>query len=457
MAASDIEWDQDLIEKYDRAGPRYTSYPTALEFNENFRHADFVAAAKHYPARPLSLYLHIPFCHQLCYFCGCNKQVTRQQHKAEHYIQRLLREITELAPLFRQRNVTQIHFGGGTPTFLDNQQIAVLMTTLQQAFKISSDAEMSIEIDPRNLDARRLDFLRNLGFNRLSMGIQDFDKLVQQKINRVQDEAAIYALVQRARVLQFHSVSVDLIYGLPGQSCATFSFTLEKVIALSPDRLSVFNYAHLPSLFAAQRRIKESELPSPSEKLNILQLAIDKLTQHGYLYIGMDHFAKQQDTLAIAKQRGELNRNFQGYTTQKNADLLGLGVSAISMLGDSYAQNHKVLAEWHRRVERDGSALWRGILLNRDDCIRRDVIKALICHFALDITAIEQQWDIDFNCYFRAELQALRPMEQDGLLSRTSDRLEITAKGRLLARNVCMCFDRYLQSKMHKNPFSRVI
>ncbi|KAF6654740.1 oxygen-independent coproporphyrinogen III oxidase [Enterobacteriaceae bacterium EKM102V] len=457
MPSLQIAWDQALIEKYNYAGPRYTSYPTALEFSEDYTETDFQHAVARYPGRPLSLYVHIPFCHRLCYFCGCNKQVTRQHHKADRYLDVLEQEIIQRAPLFRQRRVTQLHWGGGTPTFLDRQQVSRLVGLLKQHFNVTDDAEMSIEVDPREMALDMIDHLRSLGFNRLSMGVQDFNKAVQARVNRVQDEEVIFSLMARAREQGFRSTSIDLIYGLPLQTPDSFAWTLERVVALNPDRLSVFNYAHLPALFAAQRKIKEDELPSARQKLDILQQTIATLTQQGYHYIGMDHFAKPQDELAVAQRDGKLHRNFQGYTTQGDSDLLGLGVSAISMVGDSYAQNQKDLNSWYSSVEQQGNGLWRGVALTRDDCLRRDVIKTLICHFSLEFAATEAQWGICFHDYFAEDLALLKPLIADGLVEQTTTGLEVTGIGRLLVRNICMCFDRYLRQKVRQQQFSRVI
>ncbi|WP_312829980.1 oxygen-independent coproporphyrinogen III oxidase [Pantoea anthophila] len=457
MPSLQIAWDQALIEKYNYAGPRYTSYPTALEFSEDYTETDFQHAVARYPGRPLSLYVHIPFCHRLCYFCGCNKQVTRQHHKADRYLDVLEQEIIQRAPLFRQRRVTQLHWGGGTPTFLDRQQVSRLVGLLKQHFNVTDDAEMSIEVDPREMAPDMIDHLRSLGFNRLSMGVQDFNKAVQARVNRVQDEEVIFSLMARAREQGFRSTSIDLIYGLPLQTPDSFAWTLERVVALNPDRLSVFNYAHLPALFAAQRKIKEDELPSARQKLDILQQTIATLTQQGYHYIGMDHFAKPQDELAVAQRDGKLHRNFQGYTTQGDSDLLGLGVSAISMVGDSYAQNQKDLNSWYSSVEQQGNGLWRGVALTRDDCLRRDVIKTLICQFSLDFAATEAQWGICFHDYFAEDLALLKPLIADGLVEQTTTGLEVTGIGRLLVRNICMCFDRYLRQKARQQQFSRVI
>ena len=407
MSVQLIDWDLALIQKYNYSGPRYTSYPTALEFSPEFGAAEFDAAVARYPQRPLSLYVHIPFCHKLCYFCGCNKIVTRQQHKADQYLDVLEQEIIHRAPLFAGRQVHQLHWGGGTPTYLNKAQISRLMRLLRSHFSFNVDAEISIEVDPREIG--------------------------------------------------FTSTNIDLIYGLPKQTPESFAFTLQKVAELNPDRLSVFNYAHLPTLFAAQRKIKDADLPSAEQKLDILQETIVSLTDAGYQFIGMDHFARPDDELAIAQRDGVLHRNFQGYTTQGDTDLLGMGVSAISMIGDCYAQNQKELKLYYQQVDETGDALWRGIALTRDDCIRRDVIKALICQFHLDFSAVETRWELDFQRYFADDLALLAPLAKDGLVDVDDKGIQVTAKGRLLIRNICMCFDAYLRQKARMQQFSRVI
>ncbi|CAI1191233.1 oxygen-independent coproporphyrinogen III oxidase [Serratia liquefaciens] len=457
MSEQAIVWDLALIQKYNYSGPRYTSYPTALEFNLSYDEAAFQRAAVRYPERPLSLYVHIPFCHKLCYFCGCNKLVTRQTHKADEYLAVLAQEIAQRAPLFAGRKVGQMHWGGGTPTYLSKAQISQLVTMLRQHFDFLPDAEMSIEVDPREIELDVLDHLRSEGFNRLSMGVQDFNKEVQRLVNREQDEAFIFALIARAKALGFNSTNIDLIYGLPKQTPESFAYTLQRVAELSPDRLSVFNYAHMPNLFAAQRKIKDADLPSAQQKLDILQHTVASLTESGYQFIGMDHFARPDDELAVAQREGKLHRNFQGYTTQGDSDLLGLGVSAISMLGDSYAQNQKELKVYYSSVEAQGHALWRGLAMTEDDCLRREVIKTLICNFKLDYLAIERQFDINFADYFAEDLQLLAPFERDGLVERDEQGIQVTPRGRLLIRNICMCFDIYLRQQARTQQFSRVI
>ncbi|MFU2077269.1 oxygen-independent coproporphyrinogen III oxidase [Avibacterium endocarditidis] len=450
-------WDSALIQKYNYSGPRYTSYPTALEFNENYTEQDFQAAAERYPTRPLSLYVHIPFCHKLCYFCACNKIITRHQHKADIYLDYLEKEIKNRAALFRNRKITQVHWGGGTPTYLTEQQSSRLMAMLREHFHFADNAEISIEMDPRKIELETLDHLRKIGFNRISMGVQDFNKAVQKAVNREQDENFIQALLERARALGFQSTNLDLIYGLPLQNVESFMFTLQKVIELNPDRLSVFNYAHLPSRFAGQAKIKEDQLPAPETKLTILQKTIETLEGAGYRFIGMDHFAKPDDELAIAQQNGVLHRNFQGYTTQEECDLLGLGVSAISLLGDTYAQNQKELKHYYADIEQKGTALHKGFVMSQEDCLRRDVIKQLICNFKLDYQPIEQQYGIDFKTHFAEDLELLAPLAADGLIEIGEKGLQVSPVGHLLIRNICLCFDTYSRQQARRQQFSRII
>ncbi len=454
---SEIIWDQALIQKYNHSGPRYTSYPTALEFNDGYTNEDFKVAVSRYPERPLSLYVHIPFCHKLCYFCACNKTITRHRHKVDIYLDYLEKEIKTRANLFKNRIATQIHWGGGTPTYLDEAQSSRLMSMLTDNFNISEDAEISIEMDPREIELDMLDHLRHIGFNRISMGVQDFNKEVQKLVNREQDEDFIFALVKRARELGFVSVNLDLIYGLPKQTLESFMLTLEKVVELNPDRMSVFNYAHLPTRFAAQVKIKNDMLPSPETKLAIFQNTISFLNQSGYKFIGMDHFAKPDDELAIAQDKGILHRNFQGYTTQEECDLLGMGVSAISLIGDSYAQNQKDLKTYYTEVEEKSIALHKGLTLTKDDCLRRDLIKALICNFKLNFSDLEKEYDIDFNHYFQEDLELLHPLIEDDLIEVNKNSIIVLPKGRLLIRNICLCFDIYSRATARRQQFSRII
>lgn len=452
-----IEWDQSLIEKYNYSGPRYTSYPTALEFSDAFGMAEFEAAAGRYPGRPLSLYVHVPFCHKLCYYCGCNKVITRHQGKADTYLDYLEREIERLAPLFADRTVTQLHWGGGTPTFLTEVQIRRLNGLLRRHFRFAERGEYSIEIDPREIELSVLEVLKEEGFNRISLGVQDFDKAVQKVVNREQDNDFIKALVRRADELGFVSTNLDLIYGLPLQTPASFRHTLEQVAAMAPDRLSVFNYAHLPSRFAAQRKLNEADMPKPAQKLAMLQDTIAYLTGQGYQFIGMDHFAKPGDSLAVAQRQGELHRNFQGYTTQGDCDLLGLGVSAISMVGDAYSQNHKDLKRYYAQLDRLGHAQTVGYALNEDDRLRRDLIKTLICNFELEFAPLEREYGIHFADYFAEDLTLLQTFIDDGLVTLESGAIRVAPKGRLLIRNICMCFDVHLRRQARMQQFSRVI
>ncbi|MCZ8502014.1 oxygen-independent coproporphyrinogen III oxidase [Vibrio lentus] len=452
-----IVWDQEILNKYNYSGPRYTSYPTALEFHEAFTVADYDMACTQYPERPLSLYVHIPFCHKLCYYCGCNKVITRHSHKADEYLDVIEHEIRQRASLLNGREVTQLHFGGGTPTFLTKAQITRLMLILRDEFNFTADAEISIEVDPREIELDVLDHLRSEGFNRLSIGVQDFNKEVQKLVNREQDEEFIIAMVQRAKELGFRSTNLDLIYGLPKQTQALFAETLKQVLEMKPGRLSVFNYAHMPQLFAAQRKIKDEDLPEPKEKMAILQDTIETLTGAGYQFIGMDHFALPEDELAVAQREGILHRNFQGYTTQGEADLVGFGVSAISMVGDAYAQNQKELKKYYAQVNDLRHALWKGVALDSDDLLRREVIKQLICNFKLDKTMIESEFSVNFNRYFKEDLGLLQTFINDELVEVDDKEIRVTLRGRLLIRNICMCFDKYLRAKARQQQFSRVI
>ena len=452
-----LVWDQALIEKYNYSGPRYTSYPTALEFAESFHYTDLIKATSIYPNRPLSLYIHIPFCHKLCYFCGCNKVITRHQEKADKYLDTLEKEIIQQAPNFKNRVVSQLHWGGGTPTFLLPPQITRLMTLLRTHFTFSDTAELSIEVDPREIELSTIDHLAKEGFNRLSLGVQDFNKDVQKAVNREQDEDFIKQLLTRAKEQGFNSTNLDMIYGLPLQTKESFAFTLEKVLALAPARLSIFNYAHMPSLFAAQRKINEDDMAKPAEKLAMLQHTIEFLTESGYQFIGMDHFAKPDDELALAQKKGVLHRNFQGYTTQEDADLLGLGVSAISQIGHCYSQNQKKLSDYYQQVEDLGHAQWRGVALSEDDLIRREVIKQLICNFKLNKKEIEQKFNLDFEQYFAADINLLKPFIDDQLVTIDAQQIQVLSTGQLLIRNICMCFDVYLRTKARQQQFSRVI
>jgi oxygen-independent coproporphyrinogen-3 oxidase len=450
-AMSTIPFDPELLRRYDRPGPRYTSYPTAPQFDARFGTAEMrgqIERSNEDPIpRQLSLYLHIPYCTSPCFYCGCNRIITRDAHKGETYLLRLLREIGSTAPLFdRDRDVVQLHLGGGTPNFLTPAQLGTLMQSLACQFHFSAreDRDFSIELDPRFVSADEIAALAALGFNRASLGVQDFDPAVQAAVNRVQSVEQTLEIIEACRSSGMRSVNVDLIYGLPRQTLEGFGRTLDTVIAAAPERLAVYGYAHLPELFRAQRQIDDADLPSPDAKLALLQLAIDKLGRAGYRYIGMDHFALPHDELARAQSHGGLHRNFMGYTTHAQTDLVGLGVSAISRVGDSYWQNHRDIVAWESAVDAGHRPVWRGLELSADDLLREDVIQQLMCQGRVDIRQVELRHEIVFAEYFRAELARLLPLQGDGLVDVTRESIRATARGRLLLRIIAMCFDAYL-------------
>ena len=456
-------WDSELIQRYNLAGPRYTSYPTAVQFTDQFDHGSYLDCASQSVAatRSLSLYFHIPFCSHICYYCACNKIVTKDKSKSGRYLQSLFREIEMQGELFSsQQPVEQLHLGGGTPTFLDPGQIQALMTKVGQHFNLSSaaSADFSIELDPRVVDWPVMCVLRDLGFNRISIGVQDLDKKVQKAVNRVQPLSMIQSVLDASHTMAFNSVHMDLIYGLPLQTLPSFMNTIDRVIDMAPDRLSLFNYAHLPHRFMPQRRINESDLPAPEVKLEILQQATERLIDQGYVYIGMDHFALPDDELAVAQETGLLHRNFQGYTTHSHCDLIGMGVSSISKIGNVYSQNTTNLQEYQASIENNQFAFSRGLVMSEDDQIRQAVINQLICHFNLDPKVIEQKFDIQFADYFARELDSLYPLSRDGLVKINSDHsIEVLPQGKLLIRNICMKFDAYLKKPAEKPLYSRVI
>jgi oxygen-independent coproporphyrinogen-3 oxidase len=439
-----IEFDADLIARMTQRGPRYTSYPTADRFTPAFGAGEFAAAAR--PGKPLSLYVHIPFCESLCYYCACNKIITHDRAKAAKYLGYLLREIDLQAALFADGAVVeQLHFGGGTPTYLSDDQMGDLLGHLRSRYAFASDdvGEFSIEIDPRTVDARRIRTLRRQGFNRLSLGVQDFDEDVQRAVNRIQPEALTVDAIAAAREAGFRSISIDLIYGLPLQNVATMAATLDKVVAAAPDRISVYNYAHMPQLFKSQKLIRDEDLPDGATKLAMLGLCIERLGAAGYVYIGMDHFARPDDELARAQRDGTLHRNFQGYSTHADIDMVACGVSAISAVAGTYAQNEKSLEPYYARLDRGELPVARGLALSPDDLLRRDVIQKLMCDFALDLRDLAARRDVDVAQRFAPELARLAELEKDGLLTLTPDRIDVTPKGRLLVRNICMVFDDY--------------
>ena len=458
-------FDADLISRLRLSGPRYTSYPTADRFVESFGYRDYLQAVAglrtHGGQRPLSIYLHIPFCDTVCYYCGCNKIVSRKRDKAAVYLDYLKREIEMQGRLFAGMNaVEQLHLGGGTPTYLSDAQMADLLAHLGHWFRLAPDdvGEYAIEVDPRTVTLERIFSLRRQGFNRISLGVQDFDPDVQRAVNRLQPEAQTLNVIAAAREAQFRSVSIDLIYGLPRQTIATMTRTLEKVIEAAPDRIAFYHYAHLPHLFKPQRRIVEDELPDSAVKLEMLALGIRMLSAAGYVYIGMDHFARPGDELAIAQQQGRLHRNFQGYSTHADADLVACGVSAIGAVGMTYSQNVKTLDAYYDRLDRNELPIARGIRLNMDDALRRGIIQMLMCNFELSIGSVEQAYPIVFADYFAVEMHRLRMLEEDGLLTLDNEWLSVTPRGRLLIRNVCMVFDRYLQqASPHAVRYSKTV
>ena len=458
-----VIFNKELIRRYDTFGPRYTSYPTAVQFTTDYAEDDYLSWIKYsnenpIPA-PLSLYLHIPFCNTICYYCGCSKVITKDKSKAAPYIKLLKQEIKLQGALFaKDRPVTQIHWGGGTPTFLSDKEIYEIIECIRDNFNVpaNNDVEFGIEVDPRTVDQTRIKNLSNMGFNRISFGVQDFDPAVQESVNRVQSTEEIKNHINDARDLHFHSINIDLMYGLPKQTMHSFSQTLDTTIELSPDRLAIYNYAHLPEMFKPQRRINEEELPSAEEKLNILQMCIDKLQDAGYVYIGMDHFAKESDDLVKAQREGSLHRNFQGYSTHADCDMIAMGITAIGRVGDNYSQNVRTIEEYENYLKQNKIPVFRGIELEDDDVLRREIINSLMCNNKLDIKKLEKRWRFSFESYFKSSLKNLQQMADDGLLEISKTELSITTTGRPLARSICMQFDRYLQEK-NTNRFSRVI
>ncbi|MGJ8680121.1 oxygen-independent coproporphyrinogen III oxidase [Paraglaciecola sp.] len=450
-------FDQSLLKKYNTSGPRYTSYPTALEFNSEFTNEKFTSALSQSNNPNLSLYVHIPFCHSLCYYCGCNKIVTRQKHKADTYLDYLSQEITNRAKICSNKTIRQLHFGGGTPSYLSAKQLSRIVNLLKSKYNFSNDIEMSIEIDPREIELDLLDHLYSLGFNRVSIGVQDTNTKVQHAINRPQSFAFIQKLIKRAKKLGFDSVNIDLIYGLPHQTQETFKQTLVDAKTLDADRISLFSYAHLPSRFAAQRKIKDEWLPSADNKFILMKQAIVTLSSLGYELIGMDHFAKPNDELAIAQKNGVLHRNFQGYTTLKNCNLLGFGVSAISSVDNTFSQNNKVLKDYYQHIEQDNHAVVKGLTLAADDLIRQYVISELMCNLFVDKQQVSKLFDIQFDQYFAEELSSLDTFEKDNLLINRVENIQISPSARLLVRNICMSFDIYLNQHINQQRFSRVI
>lgn len=457
-----LDFDAAMIARHDGSGPRYTSYPTADRFQSGSVGYQYLEALRQRDAghvnTPLSLYVHIPFCDTVCYYCACNKIVTKHKSRADSYLDDLEREIRLVRGLFRDVPVvSQLHFGGGTPTFLTNDQMERLLKMLHVAFKFEADAECSVEIDPRRLESGALELMARYGFNRMSLGVQDVDPDVQKAINRIQPVEVTEQVLQTARALGYKSVNMDLIYGLPLQSVDTMQRTLETVLKWRPDRIALYSYAHLPERFKPQRRIDSDAIPSAGEKLAMLKLAVTTLLDAGYVYIGMDHFALPQDELATSLDQGTLQRNFQGYSTRADCDLIALGVSAISRIGHVYAQNARTVEEYHEMLERGELPLIRGLVMSRDDEIRRDAIHSLLCQSRLSLEEMSERWGIDASSYFAEDLQALRPLADDGLADVSDREVSITPKGRFLSRVIAMRFDKYLRMGQPLARYSKVI
>jgi len=456
-------FDLEVIKKYDKAGPRYTSYPTAPMFHTGIgakEYAQTLCDVADSDA-PLSLYIHIPFCNTVCYYCGCSKIVTKKYDRAAPYLELLLKEIDRVADTMgnTRRPVTQLHFGGGTPTFMSNDQMRTIMTRLRERFNFvpKNEGEFSIEIDPRECDQDTVRVLQEIGLNRMSMGVQDFDPIVQKAVNRIQSKEETLRVLNEARQHGFESMNIDLMYGLPHQTVETFDATLNTIIEFNPDRIALFNYAHMPHMFMPQRRIDESAMPTPQEKLNILEHSINKLLDAGYVFIGMDHFAKPEDELTIAQQNGKLYRNFQGYSTQADCDLIGLGVTSIGYVGGGFFQNEKEMDPYAEKIEGDEFAVFRGYILSDEDHLRRQVIMRLMCDFALDYTQFEAEFGINFKEHFSDGIADLDEMAKDNLVELRDDGLTVLPAGRLLIRNVAMVFDEYLQKKKEGSSFSKTI
>ena len=453
---------QEHIERYDVSGPRYTSYPTADRFVEAF---DAVAYSKAMEQRsisswtqPLSVYVHIPFCASLCFYCACNKIVTKRYEQSAIYLDYLQRELNlHVRQLQQPQTVNQLHLGGGTPTFFSDEELSHLMKMLKQVFSFNAEGEYSVEIDPRTVDKARLQHLRNLGFNRLSFGVQDFDADVQEAVHRIQTYKQVATLMREAREMDFQSINADLIYGLPKQTPVTFRQTISQIITLRPDRIALYGYAHLPSRFKPQRRILQEDLPNAVDKIQMLSEAIQQLMQAGYVYIGMDHFALPDDALAIAKQQGRLHRNFQGYSTMADQDILALGVSAIGKMGASYSQNAKTLEEYYDFLDQGQLPIVRGLALSRDDLIRRAVIMAIMCHGELSFESIDLSYMINFREYFKSELQQIVEKEKQGLVVLEQDGVKVTEMGWFFVRAIAMVFDRYLQHDANRARFSKIL
>ncbi len=457
-----VEFDPDLIARHDRSGPRYTSYPTADRFVEGPVAQQYVDALQsrqsERPGAALSLYVHLPFCDTVCYYCACNKIATKDRSRADRYLDYLEREIALVRTQFKvQPEVSQLHLGGGTPTFLTNAQMERLLSMLKASFTFTHSAECSVEIDPRRLNDGALALMAAHGFNRMSIGVQDLDPVVQKAVNRIQPPELTHAVLEQGRGLGYQSINLDLIYGLPKQSVQTMQATLTTVLQWRPDRIALYSYAHLPERFMPQRRIEVADLPMPAEKLAMLKLAVTTLLDAGYVYIGMDHFALPEDELAISLDQGTLQRNFQGYATQADCDLIALGVSAISRIGNVYAQNHRVLDDYYAAIDQQQLPLVKGLVMTQDDLIRRAAIHDLLCQSKIVLADFEATWGVDFAQYFAPELVQIAAHQVDGLVTLKDGVIAITPRGRFLARIVAMSFDRHLREARSTAKFSRVI
>lgn len=456
-----VHISERLIKRFDRSGPRYTSYPTADRFMADFDSSHYITALteRQHQANPspYSVYVHLPFCASLCYFCACNKIITQDHSRSSSYVDAVLKEMALLEPhLGEQRATTQLHLGGGTPTFLQADELTKLMQGIQQHFQFTADAELSIEIDPRTVNAESLSFLAELGFNRTSFGVQDFDPAVQQAINRIQPLEMVELAIASSREVGFESINTDLIYGLPKQSIASFSDTVDALVALRPDRIALYNYAHLPQRFKSQRLINAEDLPSVDERLQIFLMAAQRLLDAGYEYIGLDHFALPNDELNLARLDHSLQRNFQGYTTRANSDLIGLGVSAIGKVGGTHIQNQRSLKEYRATIAANELATFRGFVMDQDDLLRSDVIMTLMCSMPVHFSTFNARYQIDIQQYFAAELAALQPYVEAGLIEITNRHIHVTAKGRLFVRAISMEFDKYLRQATNAT-YSRLI
>lgn len=451
----------ELLRRFDVAGPRYTSYPTADRFVEAFSEEDYLQALIARATRAgqaLSVYVHIPFCESLCYYCACNKIITKHPERGDEYLDYLEKELVlHTQRIGQQQSVSQVHLGGGSPTFLSDAGLQRLVDLLKTHFKWVPGGEYAIEVDPRTVSPERLKFLASLGFNRLSFGVQDFDPQVQKAVHRVQSKDQIFDLMASARALDFESMNVDLIYGLPKQTPQSFAETLAQTLELKPDRVALYGYAHLPERFKPQRRILSADLPAPADKLGMLAQALTAFQDAGYVYVGMDHFALPDDALAVAKRQGRLHRNFQGYSTQPDCDLIALGVSAIGRVGATYSQNAKTLDEYYDHLNRGHLPVVRGLSLGRDDLMRRAVIMALMCQGEVQYEAFEQAWLVDFSSTFAPELETLASLAEQGLVKLTPSSIEVTEMGWYFVRAVAMVFDRYLQRDLNRNRFSRIV